>query len=87
MPRHRTETLDVFLPGWAVDAACARPGNREIFQRLTERAAGRDGATARFICRTCPVLPQCRDYARQMRPTAGVWAGLNYGRTDRWGPR
>ena len=28
------------------------------------------------ICSTCPVLAQCRDYARESRIQGGFWGGL-----------
>ncbi len=32
-------------------------------------------ATARFICRSCPVQTQCLDYAITTNQTDGIWAG------------
>ena len=54
---------------WRDRAACH--GNDVLF--LSERP--KDVAQAQRICLDCPVFDQCQDYAKQIRPTAGVWAG------------
>lgn len=33
-------------------------------------------ASAKSICRTCPAVALCLDYARSVGPDEGVWAGL-----------
>ncbi len=30
------------------------------------------------MCAECPVLLMCMQYAQQIKPTAGVWAGILY---------
>lgn len=37
-----------------------------------------DVALALSICATCPVLRECDDLARALRPEWGVWAGRLY---------
>lgn len=37
-----------------------------------------DLVAAAYRCRRCPVIGLCRTAAQLSRPTAGVWAGINY---------
>ena len=30
------------------------------------------------ICAGCPVLAECSDYAKKIKPSDGIWAGKNY---------
>ncbi|MFD2674811.1 WhiB family transcriptional regulator [Gulosibacter bifidus] len=30
------------------------------------------------ICETCPVQPECCQYARKATPTGGIWAGQRH---------
>jgi WhiB family transcriptional regulator, redox-sensing transcriptional regulator len=60
---------------WTTDAACA--GHTDLFfapsgERPEARVA-REGA-ARAICAGCPVLRECRDWAREHREY-GFWGG------------
>jgi hypothetical protein len=34
-----------------------------------------DVAACAAVCADCPLLPECEQYRRIGRPTAGVWAG------------
>lgn len=36
-----------------------------------------------LICFECPVFEACAEYAAAMKPTAGFWAGKNYGTWER----
>jgi WhiB family transcriptional regulator, redox-sensing transcriptional regulator len=60
---------------WAADAACA--GQTELFfaaagERPEARIVRED--KARAICAACPVLLECRDWAREHREY-GFWGG------------
>jgi WhiB family transcriptional regulator, redox-sensing transcriptional regulator len=66
--------------GWQYRAACKGPQSNLFFapnhlerkeERLTREAA------AKAICRTCPVLAECREYALLVREPHGIWGGLN----------
>ena len=60
---------------WTVDAACG--GQTDLFfAPAGERPEARvvREAAARSICRECPVLLECRDWAREHREY-GFWGG------------
>lgn len=64
-------------PSWMSEAICS--GNtRLFFPPLAERpqARARREAKARRICESCPVLEDCRWYARLNREY-GYWGGEN----------
>jgi WhiB family redox-sensing transcriptional regulator len=58
-------------PGaWRQDAAC-RGGDLDLF--FPDAGEWSHAATA--ICRTCPVIDECRAYARAHPSLHGIWAG------------
>jgi WhiB family transcriptional regulator, redox-sensing transcriptional regulator len=66
--------------GWQYRAACKGPSSNLFFapnhlERKDERLARE--AAAKAICRTCPVLVECREYALLVREPHGIWGGLN----------
>jgi WhiB family transcriptional regulator, redox-sensing transcriptional regulator len=66
--------------GWQYRAACKGPQSELFFapnhlERKEDRHERESAAKA--ICRSCPVLTQCRDYALMMREPHGIWGGLN----------
>ena len=66
--------------GWQYQAACKGPQSNLFFapnhlERKEERL--RREAAAKAICRTCPVLEQCREYALLVREPHGIWGGLS----------
>ena len=58
---------------WEEDAACLQHDPELWFPNQHERVY----RTAIDICNTCPVLAECAAYAKQIRPTDGIWAGRN----------
>jgi WhiB family redox-sensing transcriptional regulator len=60
-------------PGWMFGAAC-RGVTETMFP---ERGENRVARRAKKICAGCPVAAECLEYALELRPSAGVWAGLN----------
>lgn len=57
---------------WRSRAACAGSGSNFF------PVGDSDGdvvATAREICRTCPVTDDCLEYALETDQRAGIWAG------------
>ena len=65
---------------WQIKAACRGPHAVVFFppsrpERKDERIA-RERA-AKEICRPCPVLQDCLDYAIRIREMNGIWGGLN----------
>jgi len=66
--------------GWQYRAACKGPVSNLFFapnhlERKEQRLARESAAKA--ICRTCPVLAECREYALLVREPHGIWGGLN----------
>ena len=65
---------------WQLRAAC-RGRSAPLFFPPTssERRDERDDRErrAKAICRTCPVVDACRDYALSIREPHGIWGGLN----------
>jgi len=63
---------------WLADAACAAPGIDPalFFEPEVESARGRRLREARAfaVCRHCPVVDDCLDYA-QSEGVIGVWGG------------
>ena len=64
---------------WQHRAACRGP-NQAIFfppSQLERRSDKRQRERrAKEICSTCPVLPECREYALEIREQHGIWGGL-----------
>ena len=59
---------------WEEDAACAKHDPELWFPEQGHRVIKE--ATA--ICNQCPVQAECNAYAKQIKPSDGVWAGRNY---------
>ncbi|MER3521199.1 MAG: WhiB family transcriptional regulator [Acidimicrobiia bacterium] len=64
---------------WQARAACRGqhaylffPPNH--FERKHEKLQRE--AAAKAICRTCPVIDDCREYALAIREPHGIWGGL-----------
>lgn len=47
-------------------------GDARFIDDLTKPAAVRD------VCRACPLLNACREYATIVRPSGGIWAGRRW---------
>ena len=65
---------------WQAKAACRGPHSVVFFppsraERKDERMARE--RSAKEICRTCPVVKSCLDYAVRIREANGIWGGLN----------
>lgn len=37
---------------------------------------GKNDAKAKQICRACPAIRDCFDYATELEPDVGIWAGI-----------
>jgi len=65
---------------WQFNAAC-RGGDASLFfaPSYFEKHGEKDAreASAKAICRRCPVRESCLDYALTIRESHGVWGGLN----------
>ena len=62
---------------WQADAACRGMDTGTFFHPVNERNAARVDriATAKAICRRCPVIRECLEYALRVREPYGVWGG------------
>jgi WhiB family transcriptional regulator, redox-sensing transcriptional regulator len=74
LPAPLIETWD-----WQRDASCRGMDSEVFFHPERERGASRARreATAKAICRSCPVLEQCRLHALTVDEPYGVWGGLS----------
>ena len=63
---------------WQIRGACRGVDSNVFFhpdfERGVERAT-RD-ATAKTVCRRCPVVEECRTHALHVREPYGIWGGL-----------
>ncbi|OYN79980.1 WhiB family transcriptional regulator [Mycolicibacterium sphagni] len=66
---------------WRQQSACA---DHNPMQFISDSPA--DKARARLICRGCPVLEKCRDWA-MVNPVVGVWAGMDEAEREAYRPR
>ena len=65
---------------WQLLAACRGEDSTyffapSYFEKRWEKDARE--AVAKSICRHCPVLDECLEYALQVREGHGIWGGLN----------
>ena len=62
---------------WQADAACRGMDTGTFFHPVNERNAAREQriATAKAICRRCPAIRECLEYALRVREPYGVWGG------------
>jgi len=58
---------------WMDDAACAGMPIDTFFIPPGDR---REAEKARVICRTCPVLLECKEFAIENRIVGGIYGGL-----------
>ena len=64
---------------WQLKGRCSEPGmDREMWFPAKDRHA----KDAILICRTCPVVIQCREWALTHREQAGVWGALSEGQRE-----
>jgi len=72
-PGGRVPHLSLHLPPeWTRDALCA-----QVDPELWFPDKGGSTRPAKRICRDCPVLAECRDYALARGDLDGVWGGLS----------
>lgn len=58
-------------PEFIRDGLCAQTDPEVFFPEKSEPAA-----PAKKVCRRCPVLRSCRDYALDRPELVGVWGGM-----------
>lgn len=64
---------------WQYDGACREATPDTFFHPDGERGAARKrrDEAAKAVCRTCPVLRECRRHALTVREPYGVWGALS----------
>ena len=79
LPRPVTEVWD-----WQLHGACRDLDSSLFFHPENERGPARAGreARAKEICRSCPVIQQCRAHSLAAREPYGVWGGMSESERD-----
>ena len=69
---------------WQMQGACRGMDSGFFFHPEGERGPARAQreARAKQVCRTCPVLEQCRRHALSAHEPYGVWGGLSESERD-----
>ncbi|GAA5115857.1 WhiB family transcriptional regulator [Haloechinothrix salitolerans] len=69
---------------WQRYGACRGVSSDLFFHPDAERGRARSAriAAAKAVCRTCPVLVQCRHHALTAEEPFGIWGGLD--ESERW---
>ena len=68
-------------PAWHRDAACRNHPNPDLWFPGPGQTAKTEQALA--ICRTCPVITACAEWADQHDPLYGTWAGITKQERDK----
>lgn len=63
---------------WQLKAACRDVSTGVFFHPENERGSARSlrEERAKEVCRRCPVMAMCREYALSVAEPYGVWGGL-----------
>lgn len=63
---------------WQEDAACRAHHNLVFFGEEGESELERQAreAKAKAVCRTCPVIEPCLEFAMETNQKYGIWGGL-----------
>jgi WhiB family redox-sensing transcriptional regulator len=63
---------------WQLHGACRGADSSLFFHTDNERGLARTTREqrAKEICRSCPVLEQCREHALSVQEPYGIWGGL-----------
>ena len=69
---------------WQMQGSCRGMDSGFFFHPEGERGPARVNreVRAKVICRTCPVLEQCRRHALTVHEPYGVWGGLSESERD-----
>ncbi|HXV91829.1 MAG TPA: WhiB family transcriptional regulator [Pseudonocardia sp.] len=69
---------------WQLQGACRGMDSGFFFHPEGERGPARANreARAKQVCRTCPVIDQCRRHALSVQEPYGVWGGLSESERD-----
>lgn len=75
-----TAPFAVTIPAWMADAHCAKvdPADRDAW--FPRGAGNGHGKEAREVCRRCPVVAECLEYALGMEVNPdGIWGATSWG--------
>ncbi|TCO52936.1 WhiB family transcriptional regulator [Actinocrispum wychmicini] len=63
---------------WQIRGACRGQDSRHFFHPEHERGPARTAREerAKMVCRTCPVLVQCREHALAVEEPFGIWGAM-----------
>ncbi len=66
---------------WQLQAACRGMASSLFFHPPGERGVPREEreASAKAICRSCPVVQECLAHSLAVQESYGVWGGLSEG--------
>ncbi|RVW06530.1 WhiB family transcriptional regulator [Rhodococcus spongiicola] len=70
------------MNNWRQQAACREDLGHDPELWFPDSRDATSIARAVNVCRTCPVIAECRSFAKDTGQKAGIWAGQLYG-TDR----
>lgn len=62
------------FPPWLDGGALCAQGDPDMF--FPEAGGRSDVSGAKSICRRCPLLEDCREYALRTRPSFGIFGGM-----------
>lgn len=64
---------------WQTSAACRGMSDSDFFSPERERGQAKRNreAAAKTVCRSCPVIENCLDWALTVQEPYGIWGGLN----------
>jgi len=64
---------------WQAEGACRGLQTSMFFHPDYERGPARERreSQAKAVCRSCPVMEQCRTHALQVHEPYGIWGGLS----------
>lgn len=65
------------IPAWQHRAACREEDPELFFPVGTSGPALLKIEEAKAVCRRCPVMGSCREWALETGQDAGVWGGLS----------
>ncbi len=68
---------------WRADAACKHLDPELFFPIAVGAAAAGQVQQAKAVCRGCPVVAACLDWATAHGPVAGIWGGSTELERDR----
>jgi WhiB family redox-sensing transcriptional regulator len=64
---------------WQLQARCRGMDSAIFFPKRTRssRLRQKSESEAKAVCRSCPVVQSCRQYAVDAGETHGIWGGMN----------